>query len=108
MRTPWGASWCPAPGRAARPRRQLAPPRPTPAAPRRQALHKIASFTLPVVSLLALRSRPGSWGSAQRAQGGFEVFVIVIAAAEHPLADVAEAAVPIGRASCRERVGQYV
>src|SRR3546814_9403672 len=31
--------------------------------------------------------------SAQRAQGGFEVFVIVIAAAEHPLADVAEAAV---------------
>src|SRR3546814_4453318 len=43
--------------------------------------------------LLALRSRPGSWGSAQRAQGGFEVFVIVIAAAEHPLADVAEAAV---------------
>src|SRR3546814_8866845 len=31
--------------------------------------------------------------SSDLAQGGFEVFVIVIAAAEHPLADVAEAAV---------------
>src|SRR3546814_7384230 len=68
---PYTTLFLSSPGRASRPPRRRAPPRPTPAAPRRQALHKIASFTLPVVSLLALRSRPGSWGSAQRAQGGF-------------------------------------